>query len=69
MMLEPQSPVPNEALALPSMSEQFDETIRAASEAAIVAHGAAGRTIPVWRGGKVICISADELLHKPQPNL
>jgi hypothetical protein len=69
MMLEPQRPVPNDALALPSMFEQFDETIRAASESAIAAHGAAGRTIPIWRDGKVIYISAEELLHKPQPSL
>jgi hypothetical protein len=66
-MPEPQHPIASDA-ALPSMSEQFDETVRAASEAAIAAHGAAGRMIPVWRDGKVICVSAEELLHKHQPS-
>jgi hypothetical protein len=67
-MPEPQNPDSFDALTLPLMSEQFDETIRAASEAAIAAHGAAGRMIPVWRDGKVIYVSAEELLQKHQPS-
>lgn len=67
-MTEPQDPDARDAPALLSMSEEFDETIRAASKAAIAAHGAAGRMIPVWRDGKVIYVSAEELLQKHQPN-
>ncbi len=50
-----------------SESERFYRAIRKGSEEAIAAHGAAGRTIAVWKDGKVVRVSAEELLRELEP--
>lgn len=47
-------------------SERFYRVIRKGSQKAIAAHAAAGRTIAIWKDGRVVRVAAEDLLRELQ---